>query len=208
MRKRQQGSAMIVVVCVMVVTIALSLALLLSASVLSMNAIRSNQKEQCRISAISMSEALRDEIEAAGTYPTKPQVGGDTSTLAGKLHTVYSSDWVQYWENVGSVQQIQIDAKGIYTYQAEHESMPSTKFTVQMYWMHEAGIDPEAEELAPVLAEKFNGVTLYIKVTCQVGEEASTIISTYIPDPESIQLNSDNTDFSWKWSYNGHEWEG
>lgn len=206
MRKRQEGSAMVLVMCVMVVVMALSFALLLSASVLSMNAIRSNQKEQCRIAAISVSDALRDEIETHGKYTTRPREGGNTSTLAGKLHTVFSTDWIRYQRGVGTIQQIQIDTRGVYHYEMTHEDMPSTKTTVQMYWEQEEEEDPNPEDEIQVVEEKLRGVTLYIKVTCQVGEEASTITSIY--SPESIKYNESGDDFSWEWSYEGHDWEG
>lgn len=206
MKKRQEGSAMILVMCVMIVIVALSLALLLTASVLTMNANRSNQKEQCRIAAVSMSEALRDEIVSKGKYTTEPDGGGPTDTLEGKLHTVFSTEWIQYHSDAGTVQQIQIDAKGIYNYEMVSEYIPQTKTTVQMYWMQSEEEDREPEDTIEDRSEKFSEVTLYIKVTCTVGEEASTIISTY--KPENITINDAANDYSWEWAFDGNVWEG
>lgn len=205
MKKRQEGSAMILVMCVMIFVMALSLALLLTASVLAMNANRSNQKEQCRIAAVSVSEALRDEILTYGQYTTKPDADGPTDTLAGKLHTVFSSGWIQYHSDADTIHQIQIDAKGVYNYEMVNEYMPSTKTTVQMYWTQADEQDRSPEDTPDEIRKKFEGmVTLYVKVTCTVGEEASTIISTYSPQV----VSKDDKDFSWKWVSSGNVWEG
>lgn len=204
MKKRQEGSAMVLVLCVMAVIVALCCALLLSASVLSMNAVRANQKEQCRIAAISMSEALRGEIEEKGRYSTGPTKDADTSTLEGKLHTVFTNAWIQNEKNPGDIHQIQIDAKGIFNYKmSENEKLPSTEITVQMYWRQDNGENPSPEEPVETEKDKFWGVTLYVAVTCTVGRESSTIISAYRPNP-----TSGGTDYSWEWLYEGHEWEG
>ncbi len=204
MKKRQEGSAMILVICVMIFIMALSLALLLTASVLTMNANRSNQKEQCRIPAVSMSEVLRDEILANGTYATAPTADGQTDTLAGKLHTVFTSAWIQYHSDAGAVQQVQIDAKGVYNYEMVNENMPSTKTTVHMYWTQADELDREVEDSIEDIIDKFEDVTLYVKITCTVGEEASTIISTY--RPRTVTKNGN--DFSWEWLFDGNVWEG
>lgn len=206
MKKRQEGSAMILVMCVMIVIMALSLALLLTASVLTMNANRSNQKEQCRIAAVSLSEVLRNEILENGNYLTEPDSGGDTGNLAGKLHTVFSSDWIQYHSDAGTIQQIQIDARGIFNYEMTNENMPLTKTRVQMYWTQSEEQDRSPEDTTKELVDKFSEVTLYIKVTCTVGEEGSTIISTY--KPENITINEEETNFSWNWAFDGNVWEG
>lgn len=206
MKKKQEGSAMILVMCVMIFVMALSLALLLTASVLTMNANRSNQKEQCRVAAVSVSEALRDEILTYGNYATEPEKGGPTDTLAGKLHTVFSEDWVQYHSDAGTIEQIRIDAKGVYNYEMVNEYMPSTKTMVQMYWTQAEGQDRVVTDDVVVRSEKFNEVTLYVKVTCMVGEEASTIISTY--RPQNIKIDLVNEDYSWEWAFDENVWEG
>lgn len=204
MKRRQEGSAMVMILCVMAVVVALCMALLLSASVLTTNAARSNQKEQCRIAAITISDALKDEIETTGNYSTQPGAGGDTDTLAGKLHTVFSNDWVRYDKNAGDVQQIQIDAKGIYNYVMSSSALPDTETKVQMYWMHDDMEDMNTEDIGARM-EKFKDVILYMRVTCQVGQEASTIINTF--GPTNLKLNDEGTDFSWQWNYEGHTWE-
>ena len=210
MKKRQEGSAMILVMCVMVVIVALVMSLLLSASVLIMNANRSNQKEQCRIAAISMSEVLCDEILLNGNYTTAPSAEGQAGTsseLANKLHTVFSSAWLQYHSDAGTVQQIQIEARGIYRYEMKNENMPLTETKVEMYWTQAEELDRNPEDTIQELIEKFEDVTLYVKVTCIVGEEASTIISAYKPYTDSTEI-PDKEDFSWKWAFDGPVWEG
>ena len=93
-----------------------------------------------------------------------------------------------------TIEQIRIDAKGVYNYELVNEYMPSTKTMVQMYWTQAEEQDRVVTDDVVVRSEKFNEVTLYVKVTCMVGEEASTIISTY--RPQNIKLDLVNEDYS------------
>lgn len=59
----QNGSALAVVLCVMFFVIALSLSLMLSSAVLLSRYRRATQKEQCRITAATVSDVMIGEIE-------------------------------------------------------------------------------------------------------------------------------------------------
>ena len=67
-RKRQEGSAMVVVMCVMLITTILCLELLLAASASARNIRRIGERTQCRVNAYSVSGVLIDEITGAPEY--------------------------------------------------------------------------------------------------------------------------------------------
>lgn len=220
MKNRQEGSAMIVVLCVMTVTVALSLSLLLTASVLVSNAIRTNDREQCRINAISVSEALIREIDsfpeytaADGKVEPDPEQSGRDSDLRAKLKTVVTTEWYAYDEHAGTLGQLETKGKDYFTYDVKLEGLPGTT-KLELYWIDETGeqlrkLDTED----PVAASgTFGSVILYLKVTSTVGKESSSIISTFQP---VVQLSPPTEDGAmegrvwerWRWSYLGHEWE-
>lgn len=63
MRKDERGSAMIVVLCIMAAVIGMALALLHTAAMISRSYKSGNQKEQCRILAVSVSECVITALE-------------------------------------------------------------------------------------------------------------------------------------------------
>lgn len=212
MKRRQSGSAMIVVMCVMVVVVALSLVLLLTASILVTNATRSNTKEQCRINAISVSNVLIEEITSleyddtdGSARPTEHAEGKD-DTLKGKLNTVATSAWYAYKPDAGDLEKLETNEKDRFTYELKTEGLPG-KTVVELYWKDET--DGELKELnkkdPQEAADKFQSVLLYVVVTSTVGQESSTIISTF--NPNTPVMNGDGTWKSWNWQYSGHEWE-
>lgn len=222
MRNKREGSAMVVVMCVMVVTVALSLALLLTASILVNNAIRSNNKEQCRINAVSVSEALIGEIDRFTEYSSadenkKPEPSADMpgrkSNLRAKLKTVVTTEWYAYNENAGTLGQLETKGKDYFTYDVTLEGLPGTTM-LEMYWIDETGeqmrsLDMTDQEAASGI---FGNVVLYLKVTSTVGQESSTIISRFQPVVQLTPVTEkDGTESkhwkSWRWDYIGHEWE-
>lgn len=220
MKKRQEGSAMVVVMCVMIVTVALSLSLLLTSSVLINNAIRSNDKEQCRINAITVSDVLIQEIKAFAPYTAADENGVFPSNmtnkgenLRAKLKTVVTTEWYAYDANAGTLGQLETRGKDYFSYEIELDGLPGTT-RLDMYWIDETGdqlrkLDMEDQEEAAGL---FGNVVLYLKVTSTVGRESSTIISKFYP---LVQMNSEKAETdgekktwaSWSWKYLGHDWE-
>lgn len=222
MKKRREGSAMIVVMCVMIVTVALSLALLLTASVLVNNAIRANDKEQCRINAVSVSDALVDAIskfdvysaaDANGTPEPSWNMPGRDSDLRAKLKTVVTSEWFAYDESAGTLGQLETKGKDYFTYEMELDGLPGTT-RLEMYWLDETGeqlkkLDMTDQETA---AGIFGNVILYLKVTSTVGKESSTIMSKFHPlvntEPVTMDDGTESGRWTyWSWEYMGREWE-
>lgn len=220
MKKRQEGSAMVVVMCVMIVTVALSLSLLLTSSVLINNAIRSNDKEQCRINAITVSDALVNEIKKIekdrytdADNGVLPSVMADREkNLRAKLKSVTTNEWYAYDVNAGTLGQLGTRGRDYFTYDVVLDGLPGTT-RLDMYWINAKGeplpkLDILVKEDPNEAAEEFSNVMLYLKVTSTVGRESSTIISTFypIPDPEERE-NGEGTWKNWYWQYSGHEWE-
>lgn len=219
--KKQDGAAMIVVMCVMVVTVALSLALLLSASVMLNNANRANRKEQCRITAISVSDALKERIlsyEYRGEdgFPSNEpsgirETGEAKEKLEMKLQTIVTNAWYSYDPSAIGVEKLQKQGKDTFTYvQKENpdSKLPGTT-TLKLYWMDETDENLKTLDRNKIeeAAEKFQSVVLYVEVTNTVGEESSTIISLFHPLPGKIDEKKKVWE-SWSWVYDGRGWEG
>lgn len=216
MKKRQEGSAMIVVMVVMIVTVVLALTLLLVSSVMMMNATRSNQKEQCRVTAVSVSNVLIEHIKNLGAYTEIPKAhpDGKEDSLKGKLQSVVTTEWYSYDKNASSIEQITKKNKDYYTYELTGTNLPGTT-VLDMYWIDESGeqlkeLDMNDPEKA---ASLFQSLKLYLKVTNTVGEESSTIISCFSPivnTEKTPGVNGEEETDDWKewfWHYEGHEWE-
>ena len=235
MKKNQKGSAMIVVICVMVVAVALSVTLLLTASILINNAIRSGNKEQCRINAITVSELLIEEIgnirydgledlapgESLTTakdfnhhVPPLSNAAGRGDTLAGKLKTVVTKEWYSYDPDAGTLGQLDTSGKDFFTYWLEDCGLPG-ETKLELYWMDESGENLKNLDMGKPFdaADKFQNLILYIKVTSTVGEESSAIISTFNPVVQRDVMGEtgdpalDEAWTAWMWNYRGHEWE-
>lgn len=228
MRKRQEGSALIVVLCVMVVTMALSLSLLLAASVSIQNANRANNKEQCRVNAVSVSNVLIEEIktfrygdtlsEDTYNYDTMPDEGetaadpdnykrpiAPNEQLRDKLQTVNTSSWYAYNSSAGQIESWVTSGQQEYTYVLDTEGgvLPGTT-KVTMYWVNENEDNEKCPDaFHPEEAQGwFMGIKLYLRVTSTVGEESSVIISCFKPTVNlgDIPVDPSNPDSQHKWA--------
>lgn len=209
MRRNQKGSAMVVVICVLVLTMALSLALLLTASVLITNAVRSNNKEQCRINAVTISDLLihkignieySDETKyPEGIKPDAHATGADSS-LEGKLKTIWTSGWKYYSEDLGVLQNLGKDRR--FTYRLEACGLPGDT-EVALYFVSESELDLDSydDKNDKDAVRAFGDIILYAKVTSTVGEETASVINSFKPTVTG-------TWESWKWTYRGRVWEG
>lgn len=204
MKKRQEGVAMIVVMCVMVLVFALSLALLLISSVLITNANRSDRKEQCRVSAVAVSELMRKEIETFPLYDGNPKESTDgDGSLKNVLGSVCTDQWRPYDKTKTSILEGKKD-NNVIRYNVDGSGLPGTTL-VELYWTQEGEevLDPSDPESVNV----FEGITLCIKVTNTAGEESATVISRY--HPAEAKYDAVQKRFtSWKWEYLGRAWEG
>ena len=91
-RKRQEGSAMVVVMCVMLITTILCLELLLAASASARNIRRIGERTQCRVNAYSVSGVLIDEITGVPEYGDVTEDGAlreDGNSVRSQLQTAF-----------------------------------------------------------------------------------------------------------------------
>lgn len=214
-RRNNQGSALIVVLCVMAFAVALSLTLLLTASALVTNAARSNNREQCRIAAVSVSDLLADEItkniryDGAGESGIRPdsQAEGKATSLKGRLKTVCTSAWYAYQQSQGTIANLRTDS---FTYQLTEGTIPG-KTTVRLYWNDEIedGLQiSDGSEPEEVMESFEDSVVLYVEVTNSLGNESCTVISMFKPYfDKNTEVNAEGW-HPWSWHYEGHKWEG
>lgn len=204
---------MIMVLCVMVVVVSLSLALLFSSSVMIQNAVRSNPKEQCRITAVSVSEVLRNEIERYEYegFPVSDALEGEKG-LKGRLQSVWADDW------------------DFCVYDLEECGLPGDTM-LEVYWADEEEADGEKDDLdiPDEMEELFASRVLYVKITSTVGNEKSTIVSRYRAEVEleeevdseleeelepdlneelDGEQSAEITEIIWRWNYEGREQGG
>ncbi len=220
MKDRQEGFAMILVMCVMIIATALCLSLLLAASVSFQNASRINDKEQCRINAVSVSNVLIDEITSFeyGDSLSDEEVDKDGNlinpdrSLRDKLQTVYTDRWNRYAMNGGGVEPWPTQGTVMFTYDLSSDQLPGDT-VAEFYWIDEnEGSKKELDEATPEdSAEQFENIILYLKVTSTVGKESSTVLSCFRPNVNcsgDVVEGSNQCQWSdWRWEFTGHEWE-
>lgn len=213
MKRNQKGSAMIVVVCILVLTMALSLALLLTASVLITNAARSNNKEQCRINAVTVSDLLIQKIEKI-EYSEETGYAGDImpsfnasnadSSLEGKLKTIWTSSWKYYSEDMGVLESLDGKERR-FTYKLKEDCGLPGSTEVELYYVSESGLDlDDYDGKHGEAVSDFLDIILYVKVTSTVGEETASIINSF---KTSVENTGDEWE-RWGWDYRGRVWEG
>lgn len=177
-RKRQEGSAMVVVMCVMLITTILCLELLLAASASARNIRRIGERTQCRVNAYSVSGVLIDEITGAPEYGDVTEDGAlreDGNSVRSQLQTAFHK--IENGER-------RLGEK------LEYELAPGTlpgETMVDLYWLDEGGdTDETSEEIRSVDAfSRPENAVLCLKVTSTVGGESSTVYSYFKPDAQA-----------------------
>ena len=217
MKGRKEGSAMILVMCMMAVTAVLCMALLLSASMMMKQAVRSGQREQCRLNAVSVSDLFIKEITSFqyGNTLENDSHGQPDHNLKDRLQTIVSpgqleNPWYAYNPDVG-VSELSVPEDQVFlTYQLISGTLPGST-EVCMYWVDENDNQDNQYETDPALAAvRREDRVLYLKVTGMVGSESCTIISRFAPQIELTPLPGEDGCRHWEkwsWSYQGHEWE-
>ena len=148
-KDRNKGAAMIVVLCIMAVLMALSLAVLLSASVVMGNAQKAATREQCRLTAITFSEALEEKLTEDYDDPTfkveNEEAGHNSKKAVTRSFTV--------------------------------ENLPSDSaygdIAVDMYWESDGTVAIDDEEL------RYSNSILVVVVTCSYKGQTQKVKSQY-----------------------------
>lgn len=172
MKKRNnRGAAMIAVLCIMAIFLTLCLSMLLTSSVLLQNAQNRLYEEQCKISALSMSQELQREIEDS------------SSSFYGFLQDAIAVDAAAKWPylNGGELNHGE-NAPGVVRRFGVSGADPQGAGAVSalMFWEFEHGGD-------------VSDIFLHVEVTAEKNGEKYTIVSIYNPSVAQGETG-------WNWS--------
>lgn len=189
---RNSGSALVVALVIMLMVMMLSLALLLACYSLRMSAVRQRTLEQCKELAQSVSRELTAEI--TGEAYNFEDFAAVQKVLSGSIDeakkkdyllwsylrcNLWQSSWPYYNEDEATHQAAA--AYRYFTLEYDSSEVPPGEVTVAMYWESEQG-----NRKRPMMSygdgtsEAYSAVTpFYIEVTCQIGNQKSTITSEY-----------------------------
>lgn len=171
LKQNKRGAAMIAALCILAIFLTLCLSMLLTASVLLHNATARLYEEQCKISALTLSEELERDIEdeASGFY----------AFLTSNIRITGVSPWpylnnseLNHGERTHGVVRA-FDVGG------ENESGVG-RMTARMYWEFESG-------------GAVSDVFLFVEVTAEKNGSKHTIVSVYNPS-----VSEDGS--AWNWS--------
>lgn len=176
---KKKGAALVIAIIIMLLLTMLSLVLLTVSYSLHRTAYRQRNMEQCKEIAQGLSKELQAELRAVDNQ--KFQTIDDVRAELNNEHPEYplwsylrcnlwQNDW-PYYNDSEPGHQFQIARREFtldYENKAEGEEIPGD-VTVAMYW--EGDHDTTKDKGATVY--------FYIQVTCQIGDQKSTITSEY-----------------------------
>lgn len=170
--KNNRGAAMIAALCIMAIFVTFCLAMLLASSVLINTAQRKGFEEQCRISAVTMSEELEQALgdESSGFFGYIKQNMQTTGTNTAWPY--YNTDELGHGESFNVYKNLSMSG----------ESTGTGDITAKLYWEWESGAE---------LSE----IYLHVEVTASKSGENHTIHTIYTPS-----VNESGTITSWSFS--------
>lgn len=199
MKKDERGSAMIIVLCVMAVTVVLALALLHTAAMVSRDLGKINQKEQCRILAVSVSECLTEVLEEM-EYTAEEGAGKNGVSeveddfelendlepeAGGKWHPFPESEmkaeaWIPQTKFQRLLEEAAVNGRKKLTLQLEKSAgLPGTTTAVLELKMEEEASFPEE-------------TVLILKVTTVIEDDSYTVVSHFrFDDRETVGTTDD-----------------
>lgn len=198
-KDKNKGVAMIVVLCIMAVLMALSLAIILSASVVMGNAQKAAIREQCRLTAITFSEALEEKLTEDYDDPTYKLENEGIRTYLREA--ISSNEWLYYNEAEAGH-----SSKKAVTRSFSVDGLPEDSaygdITVDMYWESDGTIAIEDEEL------KYSNSILAVAVTCSYKGQTQKVKSQYalkcqyeesVEKAAEADAPEEKAPVSWKW---------
>lgn len=170
--KEKSGAAMIAVLCILAIFLTLCLSMLLTASVLMQNANNRMYEEQCRVSAVTMSKELEENL----CFPDEGGTAGFYSYIKNNMALSGPSSWpylnpdeLGHGENSGVYRSFELE---------NADTSGTGAVTVKLYWEWERG-------------GLENDVVLHVDVTARKNRSEHTIRTAY---------NLDAKDGAWAWS--------
>lgn len=193
MKKRNSGAALVIVMCVMFLVVALSLALLRSAAILVQNPVRDNQREQCRINAVSVSEVIAEEIEA---YLYDEAEGEEVSVYPeSNLKDLLAMAAAGKWKTGEKLR-----------YRLQTDRLPGETW-LEFYVLEE---DEETvlymEVGSTVGKESCSVVNQFMPVYQEDDSDPASDRTEEIEETEKIEEIEETGNAVWKWRFLGREW--
>lgn len=170
---KNSGSAIVVAVVIMMLVMMLSLALLLACYSLRNSAVRQRTMEQCKEIAQGISKELTEEIDISRVRFDKYE--DVKAALASNQYPLWCYLRCNLWQtswlylNEDEPKHQEADAYKEFTLNYETTEEIPGDVTIAMYWESESGESKENGIVTP----------FFIKVTCRIGEQKSTITSEY-----------------------------
>lgn len=168
---KNSGAALVVAIVILMLVMTLSLALLLACFSLRQSAVKQRTVEQCKEIAQGLSKELEQEITVSFESPEKVKeaLKGEEYPLWSYLRcNIWQSSWPYFNEDEGMHQE-----ESAYKYFTLNDNTGAGEIpglvTVAMYWESERGDNRETRVSWP----------FYIQITCQIGQQQSTIVSEY-----------------------------
>lgn len=193
---QKKGEAMIVVLCIMAVLMALSLAMLLSASVVMGNAQKSFIREQCRLTAITFSEAIEEKLTE--DYDDA-LFGLENEGLRRYLRDVISTGQWKYYnegEAGSSSKKAVTHSFKVQGLENSEGDSPYGDISVDMYWEWDGTKAVGEGEL------KYSNSILGVNVTCSYKGQTQKVKSQYslkCQYEESVVEGDAKPPVSWTW---------
>lgn len=198
---RKKGAALVIAIIIMLLLTMLSLALLTVSYSLHQTAYRQRNMEQCKEIAQGLSKEISAELCSVdeNTYQTVQEVKAaleeeSVYPLWSYLRcSLWQSEWAYYNENEprhqfeNACRSYELEYQGL----DENEKVPGA-VTVAIYWESERGVSKDETAVTPV----------FIMVTCQIGNQKSTITTEYELSIESSHItvpqDTESEDTDWK----------
>lgn len=189
--QNEKGDALIVVLCIMMVFFVLALSTLLAASVMQGSAKKDAVSERCKIAALSYNEMLDYQLTAAETTSNDE---GSVKALFRTLMLEGGADKVYNSNGLEDLQVTQLLA-GLDGYESG-KTLSGYNIRVQTYW------EGNSENIRKIKAnpdkeKAYNGLKLYIEVTCTKGSESYKVRSEY-----AVSVGGDAT-IEWTYKLGG-----
>lgn len=191
--KNENGSALIPVLCILFILAAFVLTMIFAAHQVLTMAQRSATKEQCRLTAITLSEQIGSQLEA--------EDGSDSTKLNGFQQYLYDKifaddEWKYYNEEEEAHSDKEKAVRSFELNMTEDGSTFVGDSTMKIYWES----NQEDQD-----ALRYENIVLVVKITSSLRGQKYTVTTQYElkkPGTETVDWSSTE---NWKWA---HSWNG
>lgn len=184
-KENRKGDAMIVVLCIMTILVTLCLSMLLASSVLINNAQKKAAQEQCRVSAVTMSQVMEADLGSKGDELNfNVESGLYLYVQLGIGKNGEGVDWPYYNPDEIGHGETSPNIYRNFTSDSFHESTTGD-IEVRLYWEWDSYSKEHAD---------MDKITLHVDVTAKKQGQQHTVFSTYSLDV------LDDAQKTWTWT--------